>query len=209
MSVHSDEQTTVCVGNRNKGYLFVKRAFDLIASILAVLILLIPMGIVALLIYIESPGPVIYRQERLGLNGKPYMMYKFRSMRLDAEKERPQWAEKDDPRCTKVGRTIRLWHIDEVPQMINIIKGDMTIVGPRPERACYYEEFEKTIPGFKNRLAVKQGLTGWAQVNGGYDFTPAQKLEYDMQYIQSQSIWLDIKCILKTVAVVFSHKGAR
>ena len=213
MPIHSNEQTAMqvsaCVGNRNKGYLFFKRAFDLVASILAVLVLLIPMGIVALLIYIESPGPVIYKQERLGLNGKPFMMYKFRSMYLDAEKGGPQWAKINDPRCTRVGAVIRVWHIDEIPQFINVIRGEMSIVGPRPERPYFYEEFEKAIPGFRDRLVVKQGLTCIGQVNGCYDLTPEKRLAYDREYIEKQSVWTDIKCILKTFLVIFNHKGAR
>jgi len=213
MPIYSDNraqtQTFACEGNKNKGYLFFKRVFDLIASVVALLILLLPMAIVALLIYIESPGPVIYKQERLGQGGKPFILYKFRSMYLDAEKEKPQWAEKDDPRCTKVGKVIRLWHIDEFPQIVNILKGDMSIVGPRPERTCFYEEFERTVPGFRNRLAVQQGITGLAQINGGYDIDPAEKLKFDMIYIQNQSLWMDLKCLFKTVSVVFSKKGAR
>lgn len=195
--------------NANKGYLFCKRAFDILAAVLGLIICLIPMLIVGVLIYIESPGPVIFKQERLGKNEVPFMMYKFRSMYLDAEKGRPQWAEKDDPRCTRIGKVIRLWHIDELPQLFNILKGDMTIVGPRPERACFYDEFEKTVPGFRRRLLVKQGLTGLAQLNGGYDATPAEKLFYDEKYIRTQSLWLDLVCMVKTVSVIFSHKGAR
>lgn len=195
--------------NNKKGYLIPKRIFDLVVSLLALLVLLLPMAIVALLIRLESPGPVIYKQERLGKNGKPFMMYKFRSMRNDAEKNGPQWAKIGDPRCTKVGKVIRVWHIDELPQLWNVVLGDMTIVGPRPEREFFYQEFEKEIPGFRDRLLVDQGLTCIAQVNGCYDLTPAGRLEYDVEYIQKQSLWTDFKCVLKTFVVLFNHKGAR
>ena len=195
--------------NTKKSYLIPKRIFDLVVSLFALVVLLLPMAIVALLIRLESPGPVIYKQERLGRNGKSFMMYKFRSMRNDAEKSGPQWATVGDPRCTKVGRVIRMWHIDEIPQLWNVFLGHMSIVGPRPEREYLYKEFEKEIPGFRDRLLVDQGLTGVAQVNGGYDLTPAGKLEYDIQYIQTQSLWTDFKCILKTFAVLISHEGAR
>lgn len=195
--------------NNKKSYLIPKRIFDLILSVLALLVLLLPMAIVALLIRVESPGPVIYKQERLGKNGKPFMMYKFRSMRNDAEKSGPQWATVCDPRCTKVGKVIRVWHIDELPQLWNVVLGEMTVVGPRPEREFFYQEFEKELPNFRDRLLVDQGLTCIAQVNGCYDLTPAGRLEYDMEYIQKQSLWTDIKCVLKTFVVLFNHKGAR
>lgn len=202
-------QKTEYKANNKKGYLIPKRIFDLVFSLLALLVLLLPMAIVALLIRLESPGPVIYKQERLGKNGKPFMMYKFRSMRNDAEKNGPQWAKIGDPRCTKVGKVIRVWHIDELPQLWNVVLGDMTIVGPRPEREFFYQEFEKEIPGFRDRLLVDQGLTCIAQVNGCYDLTPAGRLEYDVEYIQKQSLWTDFKCVLKTFVVLFNHKGAR
>lgn len=195
--------------NNRKSYLIPKRIFDIVVSLLALIVLLLPMAIVALLIVLESPGSVIYKQERIGKNGKPFMMYKFRSMCNDAEKNGPQWASYSDPRCTKVGKVIRLWHIDELPQLWNVVRGDMSIVGPRPEREFFYQEFEKDIPNFRDRLLVDQGLTCIAQVNGCYDLTPAGRLEYDVQYIQEQSIWTDFKCILKTFVVLINHKGAR
>ena len=136
----------------NNNYLFIKRFSDILISIMAGIICFVPMILVSLLIYIESPGPVIYSQERLGKNGKPFTMYKFRSMYLDAEKNGPQWAKVNDNRCTKIGKIIRMCHIDELPQLWNILIGDMSIVGPRPERRYFYDEFEKTIPDFKRRL---------------------------------------------------------
>lgn len=202
-------ETREVVVNRKKTYLFIKRAFDVVASAAALVVLAVPMLVTGLLIWIESPGPAIYKQERLGKDGKPFMMYKFRSMYMDAEKNGPQWAKIGDPRCTRVGHVIRLWHIDELPQLLNVFKGEMSIVGPRPERAFFYEKFEQEIPGFRTRLLVDQGLTCIAQVNGCYDLTPKERLKYDVEYINTQSLWTDFKCIMKTFLVIFNHKGAR
>lgn len=195
--------------NGSKGYFFVKRCFDIVASLAGGLILLIPMAIVAVLIWLESPGPAIYAQERLGKDGKPFVMYKFRSMYMDAEKNGPQWAKKNDRRCTRVGRVIRMYHIDELPQLWNILRGEMSVVGPRPERSYFYDQFEKDIPEFRQRLRVKPGLTGLSQVNGCYDMTPQERIVYDIEYMGTMSVWTDLKCMLKTVLVVFSRKGAR
>lgn len=194
---------------QKKLYLITKRVFDIVCSFLGLLILAIPMMIIALIITIDSPGAPIFKQERLGINGKPFMIYKFRSMRLDAEENGPQWADEQDPRCTHFGQILRRTRLDELPQLYNILRGDMSFVGPRPERAYFYREFEKYIPGFSNRLLVTPGLTGYAQVNGGYSLKPEEKIIYDMEYIERQSIILDIKCLLKTVHIVFSHEGAR
>ena len=136
-------------------------------------------------------------------------MYKVRSMRMDAEKNGAQWAEKNDPRVTKVGKFIRKTRIDEIPQLYNVLKGDMTFVGPRPEREVFYKEFEKDISNFRERLKVKPGVTGYAQVHGGYDVTPAEKLELDLYYIEHMSVGMDLKMIFKTVSVIFTGDGAR
>ena len=190
-------------------FLFVKRCIDVVGAVAAGAILLVPMIIIALAIRLDSEGPALFRQERLGKDGKPFIMLKFRSMRLDAEAEGPQWAEHDDMRCTRLGHWLRKCRLDELPQLWNILVGEMSFVGPRPERACFYDQFETYIHGFRNRLAVKPGLTGLAQVNGGYDLRPEEKIVYDMEYIQNQSLMLDIRCMLKTVKLVFSHEGAR
>lgn len=195
--------------NSKKSFLIIKRVFDFCASLLALIVLAIPMLIVGLCVYIESPGSVIYKQERLGKGGKPFVMYKFRSMRLDAEKNGPQWAHTNDARCTKVGKFIRQWHIDELPQLWNVVKGDMSIVGPRPEREYFYKEFEKKIPGFRTRLVVDQGLTCIGQVSGCYDLTPQKRLDYDIEYINSQSVATDLKCIFKTFGAIATRRGAR
>ncbi|MDI9540207.1 MAG: exopolysaccharide biosynthesis polyprenyl glycosylphosphotransferase [Bacillota bacterium] len=190
-------------------YSFLKRFFDFVLSSLAVAVLLIPMHIVGLVIKIDSPGPAIFRQERLGKNGKPFILYKFRTMTIDAEKDGPQWAEENDSRCTKVGNFLRKTRIDELPQLVNVIKGDMSLVGPRPERRHFYEEFEEYINGFHHRLVVKPGITGLAQITGGYNLLPEEKIIYDMQYIEKMSFKLDAYCILMTLVVVFTHEGAR
>lgn len=190
-------------------YRFFKRLLDFFAGFFGLLVLLLPMAIISLGIAFTSKGPVIYKQERLGLHGKVFYLYKFRSMVCDAEKNGAKWADKDDPRVTKFGRFLRKSRLDEIPQLWNILVGHMSLVGPRPERAIFYEEFEKYIHGFSQRLIIKPGLTGLAQVNGGYDLKPEEKIMYDIEYIKKRSFWLDIKIILKTVLIVFNHKGAR
>lgn len=202
------EKAPVEIGG-NKGYLFMKRVFDVAVAVLAGLLLLIPMVILAVLICVDSEGPALFCQERLGKNGKPFVMYKFRSMHLDAEVDGPRWADKNDERCTKLGKFLRSSRLDELPQLINILKGEMSFVGPRPERAYFYDQFEKYIPNFRDRLLVLPGLTGYAQVNGGYELAPEEKIVYDMEYIAKRSLKMDFICILKTFAVVCSHEGAR
>ena len=212
---YEDRDSILCVDANavniggSKGYLVIKRLFDIVVSAGAMLVLLIPMLVIAVLIKKDSKGPVIYSQERLGLNGKPFTIYKFRSMVLDAEANGPKWAEIDDDRCTKFGRMLRKSRLDELPQLYNILVGDMSIVGPRPERECFYIEFEKYIPGFKNRMVVTPGLTGHAQVNGGYSLKPEEKIIYDMEYIANRSVRMDLQCIWKTVRVVLFREGAR
>lgn len=190
-------------------FLFSKRCIDVVGALVGGIALLVPMIIIALAIRLDSEGPALFRQERLGKDGKPFTMLKFRSMRLDAEAEGPRWADNNDARCTRLGHFLRKCRLDELPQLWNILVGDMSFVGPRPERACFYDEFETYIYGFRNRLAVKPGLTGLAQVNGGYDLRPEEKIVYDMEYIKRQSLLLDIECVLKTVRLIFTHEGAR
>lgn len=192
-----------------KGYWRVKRVLDFGFALIGIVLLLIPMCILALLIWLDSPGSPVFCQERLGKDGKPFTLYKFRSMRLDAEADGPRWAEINDSRCTRFGRILRRTRLDELPQLFNILKGDMSFVGPRPERAYFYERFESYIIGFSNRMMVMPGLTGYAQVNGGYDLKPEEKIQYDMQYIENQSFCLDVQCMLKTTVLLFTHHGAR
>ena len=186
-----------------------QRIMDIVLCLIALIIGIPLMVIFGVLIKIEDNGPAVYKQERVGKGGKCFYLYKLRSMRTDAEKFGAQWAEKDDPRMTKVGKFIRKTRIDEIPQLFNILRGDMGIIGPRPERPMFTVQFDEEIPGFINRLSVKPGLTGWAQVNGGYEATPAEKLEDDLYYIKNRSFLLDMKIIFKTVGVVLTGHGAR
>ena len=191
-------------------YSFLKRTFDIAASAVALVLLAIPMLIIGICIKISSPGTVFYCQERVGLNGKPMEIIKFRTMHMDAEKDGAQWSKgEDDPRIFPLGLKLRKTRLDELPQLWCILKGDMSFVGPRPERACFYEEFETYIHGFRQRLKVKPGLSGWAQVNGGYDLKPEEKIVYDVEYMKKRSVWLDLLIIFKTIGVVISRGGAK
>ncbi len=186
-----------------------QRILDIILSLIGLIIGMPLMLIFGIFIKIEDKGPMTYKQERVGKNGRVFYIYKLRSMRTDAEKFGAKWADKDDPRITKVGKFIRKTRIDELPQLFNILKGDMSIIGPRPERPSFTAQFNEEIPGFINRLAIKPGLTGWAQVNGGYEITPEEKLKEDMHYIRNRSVSLDIKILFMTVKVVLTGDGAR
>ena len=190
-------------------YEALKRGFDICVSFLALVILTIPMAILSLVIVLDSPGNPIYSQVRLGRGEKPFKIYKFRSMRTDAEADGLRWAEDNDPRTTKVGRFLRRTRMDELPQLWNILIGDMSFVGPRPERPEFYEIFDTYIIGFRQRMLVKPGLTGLAQISGGYDLKPEEKILFDLDYIQKRSCWLDFKCLCKTVNVVLFHKTGR
>ena len=197
------------VDNRT-AYCAVKRTFDIVMSLIAIIVLAVPMIIIAIAIKITSDGTVLYKQERLGLDGKPFMIVKFRTMDMNAEANGARWsAGDDDPRIFPLGRFLRKTRLDELPQLWNILKGELSIVGPRPERECFYREFETYIHGFSNRLKVKPGLTGLAQVNGGYDLKPEEKIVFDMEYIRERSVWMDLGIILKTVGVVVFGRGAK
>ena len=187
-------------------YEVIKRCLDIVFSLLALLLLIIPMCIVAIAIKCTSKGTVLYLQERLGENGKPFKIMKFRSMVEDAEKNGVQWCNKEDPRITRLGVYLRRYHIDELPQLWNILVGDMSFVGPRPERACYYEMFEKYIHGFSKRLNVKPGLTGLAQVSGGSLMRPEEKIVYDIEYIEKRSILLDFCVLCNTFITVITGR---
>jgi len=182
---------------------------DIFLSLIGIVISSPIILIIGIAVKIESSGPCFYCQKRVGLHGKEFTLYKMRSMYTSFAKLPPQWTDKNDYRITKVGKFIRKKRIDELPQLINILKGDMSLVGPRPEQPYFVEKFNKTIPNFKDRLKVKCGLTGWAQVNGGYDLKPEEKLELDLYYIDNQCLWLDIKIIFKTIIIVLTGRGAR
>lgn len=193
--------------SRNKGLtgdqLMFKRILDLVLTI-PVSIILMPLFIlIALCIKLYDGGPVLYSQERLTEDGKIFKIYKFRSMCINSEKNGIQLAQKGDDRITPVGRVLRSLHFDEFPQVINIIKGDMSLVGPRPERPEIAEKYQKIIPEFNFRLKVKAGLTGYAQVYGKYNTTPYDKLKLDLTYIEDYSFWLDIKLLLLTFKILF------
>lgn len=190
-------------------YRFFKRAFDIVSCSAALVACAIPMAVIAFRIKMDSPGPVFYRQERLGLNGKPITIVKFRSMYDDSEDEGAQWTKDDDPRVTPFGRKIRKNRMDELPQFWNVVKGDLSLIGPRPERAVFAKEFEKYIHGFNQRLLVRPGITGLAQVNGGYDLLPEEKILYDLEYIKHRNVMMDWDLIWKTIRVLISHEGAR
>jgi Undecaprenyl-phosphate glucose phosphotransferase len=190
---------------------FVKRALDIAISIVALALMAIPGLVIAWLIKRSSPGPVFYRQTRMGLDGRAFSVYKFRTMPLDAEDDTgPVWANDDDPRATRVGRWLRRSDLDEWPQFVNVLKGEMSIVGPRPERPYFVEQFKHRIPQYMLRHKVKAGITGWAQVNGWRGNTSLEKrIEYDLYYIENWSVSLDLKIIwLTVVRGLFSHRPA-
>jgi exopolysaccharide biosynthesis polyprenyl glycosylphosphotransferase len=188
-----------------------KRGLDIICGLIIAVIFAVVFPFVALAIKLDSPGSIFYKQERVGLNGAKFTIYKLRSMVQNAEVNgQAQWAVKNDSRITKVGNFIRKTRLDELPQVINVLKGEMSMVGPRPERQQFIDKLEQQIPGFNHRLAVKPGLTGWAQVNYGYGSTIEDariKLGYDLQYCQNQSLALDLQVIFRTFAVVFKMQG--
>ena len=197
----------------NKMHRFFKRAFDIVVS-LAFLIITLPLMLVtALLIKLESPGPIFYRQTRTGLHGKPFDVIKFRSMRQDAEKDGvPKWASNVDSRITRVGHLIRRSRIDEIPQVLNVLMGHMSFVGPRPERPFFVKELEDEIPLYSLRHNVRPGITGWAQVNYPYGASvedAKRKLAYDLYYAKNGGLFLDLVILTQTVRVVLSGDGAR
>ena len=191
----------------------VKRSFDVLAS-MALLLLAAPlMVLTAVLIYWEDRGPIFYRQERVGQGGAPFHLLKFRSMRVDAERDgKPQWARKNDDRTTRVGRFIRKVRIDELPQVFNVLRGDMSFVGPRPERPYFVQELTREIPFYAARHTVKPGITGWAQVRYPYGASvedAKQKLQYDLYYVKNNSLFLDLIVLFQTVRVLIWGEGAR
>jgi Undecaprenyl-phosphate glucose phosphotransferase len=187
----------------------IKRAFDLACSGLGLVLLSPLLLLLAILVRLDSPGPVFYAQERVGLNGRRFRMYKFRSMRVDAESGGPGWTVKDDPRRTPLGMTLRRLSLDELPQLWNVFIGDMSLVGPRPEQPQFVEEFRGSIPRYMLRHHVKAGVTGWAQVNGLRGDTPLEdRIRYDLYYLQNWSLWFDVRILFLTVARVFKDASA-
>ena len=194
-------------------YAFAKRIFDMITSIVGIIVLSPLFLITALLVRLTSKGPIFYSQVRVGKKGRLFKMYKFRTMAIDAEKETgPVWAAENDSRLTLVGGFLRKAHIDEIPQFINILKGEMSLIGPRPERPIFVERFKEEISGYEQRLAVKPGITGLAQVWHCYDETVEdvkKKLRYDLLYVKKMCFWADFDIMMRTFRVVATGEGAR
>jgi exopolysaccharide biosynthesis polyprenyl glycosylphosphotransferase len=188
-----------------------RRLLDLFCGSLGLIGLGCLLPFICLAIYLDDGGPVFYTQVRAGLGGRPFRVIKFRTMRTDAEPDgRPRWAREGDDRATRVGRILRKTRLDELPQVINILRGEMSVVGPRPERPEFIAELEKQIPFYRARLVVKPGLTGWAQIHYGYGNSVKDaliKLQYDLYYIRHRSLWLDLYVIFKTVGVVLRGSG--
>ncbi len=191
---------------------FGKRTFDLVCASIGFVLALPLMLLTAVAIRVESAGPVLYCQERVGENGRPFTLCKFRSMRTDAEQGTPVWAKDKDDRVTRVGRFIRLTRLDELPQFLNVLRGDMSFVGPRPERPFFVQQLEQAIPFYMARHAVKPGVTGWAQVKYRYGASVAdalEKLRYDLYYIKHRSLAFDLTILIDTVKVIVARKGAQ
>ena len=195
--------------NRKAIYFYYKRLLDLFVSITALVILHPILLVICILIRLDSKGPIFFIQERMGKDGVPFNIIKFRTMNQDAEKDGPQWANKDDIRITRIGYFLRKYRLDETPQFINVIKGEMSLIGPRPERKVFMEEFESELPHFSERLKVKPGITGWAQTNGGYELTQEEKLNLDLYYINHLSFFLDLKIVFQSFLVIIFAKGWR
>jgi exopolysaccharide biosynthesis polyprenyl glycosylphosphotransferase len=190
----------------------IKRSMDLSISLIGLVVALPLMAAVAILVKLDSPGPVFYRQVRVGLRAQPYMILKFRSMFTDAEKGGARWTSEKDPRIARVGWYLRKWRLDEIPQLINVIRGEMSLVGPRPERPVFVQELRGVIPFYDLRHAVRPGITGWAQTQFHYGASTEDshvKLQYDLYYVKYLSIQLDLRIFLETIRVVLRGEGAR
>jgi exopolysaccharide biosynthesis polyprenyl glycosylphosphotransferase len=189
-----------------------RRALDVIGSLLLLAFTLPLLLLVAFLIKVDSTGPVLYRQSRVGLHGRIFTMLKFRSMRVNAEVAGPCWATDRDPRMTRIGAFIRATRLDEVPQLLNVLRGDMSLVGPRPERPHFVQQLDAIIPRYNERTHVLPGITGWAQINYPYGASVEDaraKLAFDLFYINNRALLLDLRILLRTIPVVLFRIGAR
>jgi lipopolysaccharide/colanic/teichoic acid biosynthesis glycosyltransferase len=216
---------------RGRIYSGVKRFIDILFAIMGLFLFILALPFIAFLIKVDSPGPVFFTQERVGIDrrrrqnsgypgsnrrkvirpGKPFMIYKLRTMRVNAEANGPRWAARHDNRVTRIGRLLRKSRLDEVPQFLNVLRGDMSLIGPRPERLCFIRNLEKEIPNYCDRLLVLPGITGLAQVRNGYDKdtrSVEKKVALDCTYIQKRNFWLDLRIILSTFRVVITGEGA-
>lgn len=181
-------------------YKFLKRGLDIFCSAVGLLVIWPLFLLISLLIKIDSPGSTIYRQKRCSQGGKAFQMYKFRTMPDGAEDGRPLWAKENDSRSTRIGLYLRHWHLDELPQLLNVLKGEMSLVGPRPERPYFVERFKKSISDYELRHRVKAGITGWAQMNGYRgDTSIKERTKYDRFYVDNWSLLFDIKILIKTL----------
>lgn len=198
--------------NVSSTYSLIKRLLDIVICLIGSPFLIILGVITAIGVRLDSPGPLFFTQYRTGKGDKPFKMYKFRSMRTDSEKDGAKFASTNDSRITKWGKFIRKVRLDEIPQFINILKGDMSLIGPRPEQKVFTDQFNEEIPFYPYRHAVRPGITGWAQVSQGYAATVEQtkeKVEYDLFYIKNFTLWLDLLIVLKTIRTVLTGFGAR
>ena len=189
-----------------------KRLLDVVVSAVGLAVLVPFLALIALLIRVDSPGSIFYRQVRVGLRGRPYMIWKFRSMRQDAEKSGPRWAQANDPRISRVGWWLRKTRIDEFPQLVNVLAGDMSLVGPRPERPVFVQDLRTVIPYYDIRHTVRPGMTGWAQVKFRYGASREDshtKLQYDLYYVKNLSLLLDVKILTHTIRVMMLGLGAQ
>ena len=215
LSVEKLPPSSIIFSNGFRGvvvYRGIKRTIDLLASLVGLIVFLPLCLLVALAIKLDSRGPVFYRQERVGQDGRLFSLIKFRSMTVDAEKDGPVWAVVNDQRVTRVGRWLRKLRLDEITQLINVIRGEMSIVGPRPERPFFVRKLERVIPFYAHRHAVKPGITGWAQILYPYGATQEdaqEKLKYDLYYIKHMSPIMDLRIISETVKIVLLGRGSR
>jgi lipopolysaccharide/colanic/teichoic acid biosynthesis glycosyltransferase len=209
MKLVNENVKTITFSTKKTSYFYYKQLIDILISVATLVIFSPVILFISILIRFDSNGPVFFIQERIGEAGKPFNIIKFRTMFMDAEKYGPQWAVKDDLRITRVGYFLRKHRLDEIPQLLNVIKGEMSLIGPRPERMVFVEEFESELPHFRERLKVKPGITGLAQINGGYELTPEEKLKLDLFYIENISLLLDMKIAILSTLVILFAKGWR
>jgi lipopolysaccharide/colanic/teichoic acid biosynthesis glycosyltransferase len=194
------------------GYAPAKHAIDFVLTVITAPLWLALGAAVWVTVKLDSPGPALYHQARIGRNDKPFTLHKFRTMVLNAEQDGPRFASLDDPRITRAGRFLRKSRLDEIPQLWNVLRGDLSIVGPRPERPVFVEEYEETIPFYGSRHLIRPGVTGWAQVNYGYaddEAEAVEKLTYDLYYVKNSSVWLDLNILGMSVWTVLTGSGAR
>ena len=199
-----------CADGAGRATRMATRAVDLAAGCIGCIVMLLVLPVVGLAIRLDDGGPIFFRQRRVGLNGRSFRLLKFRTMVLDAERDGPRWAVVGDARVTRVGRFLRASHLDETPQFWNVLKGEMSLIGPRPERPEFVVDLERRIPSYRERFQVRPGLTGWAQVNYPYGASvsdAASKLQYDLYYIEHRGVLLDVLIVIMTVWTIFRFSG--